>query len=133
MIGRMLSPATRPCSKASVSRPLPRMQKVRRAPWSPAAVPTVMQAAAPMGPQPSAQPINNQRVLTINRKFQFVVINVGMDDHVKEGDQFQILRNGNVIGLVEVEKLYDSFSAATIVKEQKDAPIDVGDGLRRLS
>lgn len=101
------------------------------------AVPTLQKSKRLIGPSPSEETasagIGNERVLTINRKFNFVVINMGSEDSVEEGDQFDIVRHGTVIGTVEVEKLYDSFSAATIVKEEKNVPIQVGDAIRRAS
>lgn len=67
------------------------------------------------------------QVLTVNRKFNFVVINLGLKDNAKIGDALQLQRNGNNIGQATIEKIYDNFAAATIVKENKDTPIQEGD------
>ena len=46
-------------------------------------------------------------VMTVNRKFNFVVINVGLEDNLKMGDRLRVVRDGKDIANVQVEKLYD--------------------------
>lgn len=67
------------------------------------------------------------KVMTVNRKFNFAIINLGMRDNVKIGDRFSVQKDGKIISNLQVEKLYDDFAAATIVEEEKDAPIAEGD------
>ncbi len=85
--------------------------------------------AAPPPPAASASVTKNAQVLTVNRKFNFVVVNIGIKEGVKMGDNLTVERAGSSVGLVTVEKLYDNFSAATIMKESKDAPIKDGDAV----
>lgn len=81
---------------------------------------------------PQESPVITQpQVMTVNRKFNFVVINIGMNDKLKMGDRLRIERDGKGIGTVEVEKLYDSFSAATIIDEKKNKPIQEGDSVEK--
>ncbi len=75
--------------------------------------------------------ITSPQVMTVNRKFNFAVINIGMKDKLKMGDRLRVERGGKSIGTVEVEKLYDSFSAATIIEEKKSQPIQEGDSVEK--
>lgn len=72
-------------------------------------------------------------VLSVNRKYNFAVVNLGKKEGLKIGDQLNVFREGKPVAVVEVEKLYDSFSAATIVKETKDNQVNEGDEIRRGS
>ena len=81
------------------------------------------QSSTPQSPQ----------VLTVNRKFNFVVVGLGFHDGVKMGDTLKAERAGKEIGTIQVEKLYENFSAATIIKEGKDVPIKEGDLVRKSS
>ncbi len=69
------------------------------------------------------------RILTVNRKFNFVVINMGLQDGLKVGDKVNVLKNGKPGAVLQVEKLYDKFSAATILEENPQAQIQEGDGI----
>lgn len=73
------------------------------------------------------------QILTVNHKFNFVVVNVGLKDDVKIGDTLSIERNGKTVGKVQVEKLYENFSAATILQEPKKDSFQEGDIVRKPS
>lgn len=73
------------------------------------------------------------RVLTVNRQFKFVVINLGLDASAKIGDKMSIVRGGQKVGIIQIEKLYDNFSAATILQENTASPIEVGDSIAKLA
>lgn len=82
-------------------------------------------AAAPL---PSPPPSGNQKqVLSLNRKFNFAVINMGSKDGVKIGDTLKIEQGGKPVATVQVEKLYENFSACTILEELKPSAIKEGD------
>lgn len=70
------------------------------------------------------------QVLSVNRKFNFVVVNVGLRDHVKIGDSLRVEQGGKLVGRIQVEKLYENFSACTILEEVKNAQIHEGDLVR---
>jgi hypothetical protein len=85
---------------------------------------------APVQAKPVETPVRGKQVMTVNRKFNFVVINLGLKDGVKMGDRVVTERDGKPSGVAEVEKLYDSFSAATIVEERESGAIREGDAVR---
>lgn len=70
------------------------------------------------------------QVLSVNRQFNFVVVNVGIRDRVKIGDTLRVEQNGKLIGRLQVEKLYENFSACAITEEIKPAQIKEGDLVR---
>jgi chromosome segregation ATPase len=80
--------------------------------------PTVLEDARP------------NQVLSVNRQFNFVVVNMGLEDRIKIGDTLRVEEGGKLIGRVQVEKLYENFSACTIVEEIKPAQIKEGDLVR---
>ncbi len=55
------------------------------------------------------------RILVVNDEFNFVVVSFGKNDGLKGGEVLSIYREGKSIGKVQVEKLYDAISAATIL------------------
>jgi hypothetical protein len=71
------------------------------------------------------------KVLTVNRKFNFVVINQGLQDGLKMGDNIKVVRNGQEIARVQVEKLYDKFCAASLVEEDPKQQVIEGDEVQR--
>lgn len=71
------------------------------------------------------------KVMTVNHKFEFAIINIGGKDNVKMGDKFKVERQGKTIANLKVEKLYDEFSAATIVEELGGATVNEGDSIVR--
>ncbi|HXV28209.1 MAG TPA: hypothetical protein VD913_04510 [bacterium] len=72
------------------------------------------------------------QIMTVNRKFNFVVVNVGLQDQIKMGDKLGVMRNQKNVATIQVEKVYDRFSAAAIVEESKDTPIKEGDAVRKI-
>lgn len=85
--------------------------------------------AAPL-PTVAAEDSRPTQVLTVNRQFNFVVVNVGLRDRVKIGDTLRIEQGGQLVGRVAIEKLYENFSACTIVEEIKPHQIKEGDLVR---
>jgi seryl-tRNA synthetase len=55
------------------------------------------------------------KILVVNDEFNFVVVSFGKNDGLKGGEVLSISREGKAIGKVQVEKLYDAISAATIL------------------
>lgn len=93
---------------------------------------SVETAKAKPAPVPSPV-ITTPQVLTVNSKFKFVVINIGLRDKVKIGDKLSVERNGKPIGIVQIEKLYENFSSGNILKESPDNPIQAKDTVRKSS
>ncbi|MEI7751594.1 MAG: hypothetical protein WCJ71_05830, partial [Candidatus Omnitrophota bacterium] len=71
------------------------------------------------------------KVLTVNRKFNFVVINQGIQQGLKMGEQLKVFNQGQEIATVQIEKLYDKFSAATLVEENPKQQVVEGDEIRK--
>lgn len=78
---------------------------------------------------PASSPAS--KVLTVNRKFNFVVVNFGIQDGVKMGDKLKIFKSGKEVATIQIEKLYDKFSAATILQEDSAQQIVEGDEVRK--
>ena len=55
---------------------------------------------------------------------------MGIRDGVKMGDPVMIERNGAWVASGQIEKLYDNFAAATILKESGDGAIRQGDSVQ---
>ncbi|HNX69576.1 MAG TPA: hypothetical protein PLL75_06390 [Candidatus Omnitrophota bacterium] len=72
------------------------------------------------------------KVLTVNRKFNFVVINLGLQDGLKMGDKLKVVKDGKDSATLQAEKLYDKFSAATIVEEDPKQQVAEGDEVRKV-
>jgi hypothetical protein len=69
------------------------------------------------------QAISAGRVLLVNRKFNFIVVNLGTHQGLTLDDVLTVQKNGNPVAKVRVEKLYDDYSAAYIIEEQSAFPI----------
>ncbi|MFH1208354.1 MAG: hypothetical protein V1673_02200 [Candidatus Omnitrophota bacterium] len=71
------------------------------------------------------------KVLTVNRKFNFVVINQGLQEGLKMGDKLKVFQQGQEVATVQIEKLYDKFSAATLIAENPKQQVVEGDEIRK--
>jgi len=76
--------------------------------------------------------VSGSKVVTVNRGFNFVVVSLGVPDKVQPGDTFHIKRGDTMVGEVQIEKVYDRFSAATILKEAENQSIEEGDSVLRV-
>jgi hypothetical protein len=102
------------------------------------AAPAVETPAAPkVEPAPSSEKVapselaTGAKVLTVNRKFNFVVINQGLQEGLKMGDKLKVFKQGKEVATVQIEKLYDKFSAATLVEEDPKQQVVEGDEIRK--
>lgn len=82
-------------------------------------------AAAPGGPA-------NGQIIVVNRDYDFVVMNLGKNQGLSIGQEFQIVRGETVLGKVKVEKIYDELSAAAILPDSDKSSIREGDVVRAL-
>jgi len=71
-------------------------------------------------------------VLMVNKEHSFVVLNLGRANNLTFGDFLSVYRNGEFIGNVEVEMVYEKTSAATILPEWKDVEFKENDEVRKL-
>lgn len=91
------------------------------------------ETGTPFAPLPPAGGAVDQRplqILSVNRQFKFVVINGGIRGNLKVGDTLRVEQNGKLAGRIQVEKLYENFSACNIVEENQPAQIREGDLVR---
>lgn len=97
---------------------------------------TVAAANAPVASTPAVIPAeapatDDSHILTVNRKFNFIVVNLGLRDGLRMGDKIQVMQNGTQKALAQIEKIYDKFSAATLLDEDKGNPVHEGDSVRK--
>lgn len=87
--------------------------------------------------QPDQEPLMQPRgkslegkVLTLNKEYDFVVINLGSKDGVKVNTVFSVYHDDTYIGDVKIDKLHDSMSAATFIVDakHKDMKNRIGEG-----
>lgn len=78
-------------------------------------------------PSPMPRSSKNGNVLVVNKKFDFIVANMGKLDGVDVGTELDVYRDTEFIAKTKVEKLYDKMSAATILPGWENATIKEGD------
>ncbi|MDP3790134.1 MAG: hypothetical protein Q8R48_07025 [Candidatus Omnitrophota bacterium] len=67
------------------------------------------------------------KVLVVNKEYNFIVTDMGSDDQIALGDILTVFRDGKYVGEGQVEKIYDTMSASTILKETKPGAIQIND------
>lgn len=85
---------------------------------------------APVSFQTSSVP--EGEIIVVNREYNFVVMNIGKNQGLTLGQEFQILRGSEILGKVKIEKLYEELSAAAILPESDKSLIREGDAVRAL-
>ncbi|MBI4845239.1 MAG: hypothetical protein HY810_02000 [Candidatus Omnitrophica bacterium] len=55
------------------------------------------------------------QVLVVNKEFSFVVINIGEKDGIKSEEVLDVYRGKELLGKVQVERIYDTMSSAVIL------------------
>ncbi|MBU1999195.1 MAG: hypothetical protein ABIG46_06515 [Candidatus Omnitrophota bacterium] len=73
-------------------------------------------------------PNTDPQVISVNKENNFVIINLGEKQGVKTGELFEVYRNGQSIGVLEVIKTREEISACDIKSES--VAIDVGDKIK---
>ncbi|NQT06541.1 MAG: hypothetical protein HQ575_03270 [Candidatus Omnitrophica bacterium] len=76
---------------------------------------------------PAEAPQNQGAVLVVNRKFDFIVSNLGKADGINIGMELDVYRKDKLIARTCVEKLYEKMSASTILPDFTNAGIREGD------
>ena len=87
--------------------------------------------AGAVGPT-SVLPGLNGQVIVVNREYDFIVMNLGKHHGLSVGQEFQVVRDDQVLGRVKVEKAYDELSAAALLPESQEDSIREGDAVRSL-
>jgi len=68
------------------------------------------------------------KILAVNQDNKFVVIDIGLDAGVKNGDTFNVYRDGKNIGIIAVIQARNDIAACDIKKES--APVKIGDNIK---
>ncbi|MBI4598351.1 MAG: hypothetical protein HY737_08140 [Candidatus Omnitrophica bacterium] len=96
------------------------------------ATPSGVGASASSKPSAGASSASDGQVVVVNREYDFIVMNLGKNQGLIVGQEFQVMRNREVLGRVKVEKVYDELSAAAILPNSKKDSIREGDSVRAL-
>jgi chromosome segregation ATPase len=83
--------------------------------------------------QEETVPSTEGKILVVNREFDFVVINLGQKDGIELGNIFLVYRNGESLGKVQIEKVYEGMSTAIFLPEARKEEIREGDSVRIIS
>ena len=67
------------------------------------------------------------RIVTVNKEHDFVVINIGRQDGVRVGFDFDIYRSGHIIGSIKVIQLRERIAAADIDYVEDGYSIEIDD------
>ncbi|HCM42073.1 MAG TPA: hypothetical protein DIS66_01995 [Candidatus Omnitrophica bacterium] len=105
---------------------------VNPAPSSPSASSQTVSSTSSASASSGNETAGDTRILTVNRKFNFIVINIGLKDGLRMGDKVEVVQGETQKALAQVEKIYDKFSAATLLSEDKGNPVHEGDTIRKL-
>ena len=73
-----------------------------------------------------AQPLAG-KVKVVNGEHNFIIIDIGNNQGVKEGMLLGVRRGDTYLGRVQIEKVYEDMSAAAILSRSIDGPIREGD------
>lgn len=84
----------------------------------------------PPKPQPTAG-AEIGKIVSFDKKFGFYVINRGTDHGVKNGDEFKVVRAGNLVGKIKIADAQPSVSIAEPIKELTRQQLQPGDILRK--
>ncbi len=77
----------------------------------------------PLGPPAKIE----GQVLVVNKEFAFVVINVGEKDGIKNAEVLDVYRGNELLGKVQVERIYDTMSSAIILPKYTKKELKEGD------
>lgn len=96
------------------------------------AAPAKMEPSSEVKPQVAVmrradQNIAVGNVLLVNRKYNFLVTNLGSKQGLSLDDVLKVQHDGVQIAKARVEKVYDDYCAAYIVEERSEQPIGEGD------
>lgn len=84
---------------------------------------------AETAPKTAAAPVGRGEVLSVNREFNFVIVNLGSNNGIREGAPLVLYRNGEATGELRVDMVDDTISAAAVLKAPAQE-IQIGDEVR---
>ncbi|MBU2540730.1 MAG: hypothetical protein KJ593_02410 [Candidatus Omnitrophica bacterium] len=80
----------------------------------------------------SAAPVLVGKVLAVEKEHRFVVVNLGKENNIKLGDILSVYRKGEFIGRVQIEKVKEEISTASILPEWQDLEFKENDEVRKI-
>lgn len=72
------------------------------------------------------------KVIKIDKKYAFVVLDLGNRDSLRVADILSVYRNSRFVGKVRVERLEDDRSAAIILPDWQNTQFRVGDEVKKV-
>ena len=66
-------------------------------------------------------------IAVYDKKFGFFIINKGQNNGVKVGDEFNVLRAGNLVGKIKIQSTQQQTSVAGVIRELTRQQLQVGD------
>ena len=72
-------------------------------------------------------------IASYDPKFNFYVINRGADHGIKAGDEFNVLRGGNLVGKIKIKQTQPTVSIADAVKEFTRQLLKAGDKVAKAN
>lgn len=75
------------------------------------------------------KPLLHGKVLVVNRDYNFVVTDLGNDDGISKGMLFEIQSDGQSLGRVEIDKIYETMSSATMLPGTRTLEVKKGDSV----
>lgn len=69
-------------------------------------------------------------VLSFNPEFNFVIVNRGSKDGIKEGMQLELIQDGQSAGNLRVDMVDESICAAAILAQKTPRDVQIGDRVR---
>ncbi|MFH1094138.1 MAG: hypothetical protein V1739_08350 [Candidatus Omnitrophota bacterium] len=85
-------------------------------------------AFIPLGPPARLE----GQILVVNKEFAFVVINIGEKDGIKNAEVLDVYRGQELLGKVQVERIYDTMSSAIILPKVTKKEIKEGDSVKLM-
>jgi hypothetical protein len=84
----------------------------------------------PKRPKPGAE---IGAIASYDPKFNFYVINRGADHGIKSGDEFNVLRGGNLVGKIKIKQTQPTVSIADAVKAFTRQQLQAGDKIAKAN
>jgi len=68
---------------------------------------------------PAVKPLMQGQVLVVNKEYGFIVTDIGQDKNIQKGIKFDVMDGAKLLGQVQIDKVYDTMSSATVLADGK--------------
>ncbi len=72
------------------------------------------------------------KVVAVNRKYNFIVINIGKNHGIEEGTVLIVHRGKKFIGKARIDRVYETMSAANLLEDWMQDRVETGDGVKKF-